>query len=97
VRWGCGISYHEFELGLGSDVHAQVIADGWEPEINAALGILAEDLMTELQLKTFAPHVHRAFARRTFYFIARKPDVKAASYRNSMNTVSPLAIGRGVV
>lgn len=72
VRWGSGISYHELELAIGEDIHQRIVADGWEPEINSALGILPEDLMTELQLKTFAPQVHRAFARRDFYLIARK-------------------------
>jgi SAM-dependent methyltransferase len=73
TRWGCGISYHEFELGIGPDVHSMVIADGWEREIEAAIGILPEDAAAEGQIKAFAPNVNRAFARRTFYFVLRKP------------------------
>lgn len=74
TRWGCGISYHEFEIAIGDGVHRWMVADGWEPEINAALGILQEDLSTELQVKMFAPHVHRAFGRRALYFVVRKED-----------------------
>jgi 2-polyprenyl-3-methyl-5-hydroxy-6-metoxy-1,4-benzoquinol methylase len=73
IRWGCGISYHEFELAISPHVHDWVIANGWEPEIKDALGVLPEDQATKLQLKTFAPGVNRAFARRAFYFIIRKP------------------------
>ena len=73
TRWGAGISYHEFELAISPEFSRYIIADGWEPEINAAINILPEDLYVELALKTFAPEVSRAFARRTFYFIAQKP------------------------
>jgi hypothetical protein len=68
------ISYHEFEIAIGDGVHRWMVADGWEPEINAAVGILPEDLSTELQVKMFAPHVHRAFGRRALYFVVRKED-----------------------
>lgn len=73
IRWGCGISYHEFEIAIDEDIHENIIADGWEPEINAALGILPEDTFIENQMTSFAPHVNRAFARRALYFVLRKP------------------------
>ena len=73
IRWGCGISYHEFEIAIGDDIHQNIVADGWEPEINAAIGILPEDTFIENQMKSFAPHVSRAFARRALYFVLRKP------------------------
>jgi 2-polyprenyl-3-methyl-5-hydroxy-6-metoxy-1,4-benzoquinol methylase len=73
IRWGAGISYHEFELALGSDVHQYIIADGYEPEIDCLLGTLSDDLIIQMQLKLFAPHVHRAFSRRAFHLIIRKP------------------------
>jgi SAM-dependent methyltransferase len=73
ARWGCGISYHEFELALGREVHGWVLADGFEPEINGLIGVLPEDSISQLQLGMFAPHVNRAFARRGLYLIIRKP------------------------
>lgn len=73
VRWGCGISYHEFELALGRDVHSHVVADGFEPEINQLIGVLPEDNLCQLKLGMFAPYVSRAFARRALHLIIRKP------------------------
>ncbi|MFN6191604.1 MAG: methyltransferase [Planctomycetia bacterium] len=74
TRWGAGISYHEFEIALGEDVHNHIVADGYEPEIQRLIGILPEDTFCQLQLNVFARHVNRAFSRRAFYLIIRKPD-----------------------
>jgi 2-polyprenyl-3-methyl-5-hydroxy-6-metoxy-1,4-benzoquinol methylase len=73
ARWGAGISYHEFEIALGADIHHHIIADGYEPEIVSAIGVLPEDSLCQLQFSLFAPHVHRAFSRRAFHMIIRKP------------------------
>lgn len=73
ARWGAGISYHEFEIALGADVHASIVADGYEPEIDRLIGTLPEDTLCQLQLEMFARHVHRAFSRRAFHLILRKP------------------------
>jgi hypothetical protein len=43
TRWGCGISYHEFETALGTDIHRHVIADGYEKEIVRQWPVLWED------------------------------------------------------
>jgi hypothetical protein len=73
TRWGSGISYHEFELAIGKDVHEHVVAHGYEDEIVDLIGVLPEDTLCELQLTMFAKHVHRAFSRRAFHFILQKP------------------------
>lgn len=73
VRWGMGISYHEFELALGPSLYDCVIADGYEPEIYSLIDILPADYACQAMLHTFAPHVHRAFSRRSLHFILRKP------------------------
>lgn len=72
TRWGAGISYHEFEIALGENVHQQVIADGYEPEIEALIGTTQEDVFARTMIDTFAKGVHRAFARRAFYMILKK-------------------------
>lgn len=74
TRWGCGISYHEFELAVGKDVHKHIVAHGYEDEIVNLIGVLPEDTLCELLLSMFAKHVHRAFSRRAFHFILRKPE-----------------------
>jgi hypothetical protein len=68
TRWGCGISYHEFELVLGEEVHQYVIAEGFEPEIEHLIGLLPDDLIILTQLKMFASNVHKAFGRRALHF-----------------------------
>jgi SAM-dependent methyltransferase len=73
TRWGCGISYHEFELAIGKDVHQHIVAHGYEDEIVDLIGILPEDTTCELLLSMFAKHVHRAFSRRAFHLILQKP------------------------
>lgn len=73
TRWGCGISYHEFELALSPQVHEWIVADGWEQEIVAAINVLDDDRMLLDLMKRFAPNVNQAFARRALYLVIRKP------------------------
>lgn len=73
TRWGCGISYHEFELAISQGVHQYVVADGWEPEIVRSIGVTVDDTTLLNQVAVFAPSVHRAFARRALYLILQKP------------------------
>lgn len=73
ARWGSGISYHEFEIALGSDVHQHVCATGYEQEIVDLIGITPEDTIAQHMLSLYAIHVNRAFSRRALYMILRKP------------------------
>jgi len=73
TRWGNGISYHEFEIALGLDIHQHVVADGFEPEIESLIGTTPEDTLAKLMLDLYAKHVHRAFSRRALHLILRKP------------------------
>ena len=41
-QWGRGVSHHEFELALGS-LDGLVIADGFDPEIRALMGVTPEE------------------------------------------------------
>lgn len=75
ARWGAGISYHEFEIAIGPDMHQHIVADGHEPEIEALIGTTREDTAIKAMLDEYAPNVHRAFARRALNLILRKPDV----------------------
>lgn len=74
VRWGNGISYHEFELALGDDVHHHITASGFESEINELIGLTDEDVLIGQMLDRYAPQVHRAFSRRALYLVLQKPD-----------------------
>jgi len=73
TRWGSGISYHEFELAIGMDVHRYVTLDGMEPEITSLIPIDEIDEGLRTLLAKYSSHVHRAFSRRSFYLVLEKP------------------------
>ncbi|MCQ9147819.1 methyltransferase domain-containing protein [Ochrobactrum sp. BTU2] len=72
IGWGSGISYHEFEIALGEDIHGQVVADGFETKLNELLGTTPDESITQLMLGMYANKVNRCFARRSLHFVVRK-------------------------
>jgi SAM-dependent methyltransferase len=73
TRWGSGISYHEFEVALGPDIHDHVVLDGYEAHIRAISGLTLGDATTRLLFDRFGVKAHRAFTRTNLYFVLRKP------------------------
>jgi ubiquinone/menaquinone biosynthesis C-methylase UbiE len=73
TRWGSGISYHEFELGIGQDVHQFVVLDGYEPEITNIVPVSEIDTILQTVFKQFGVQAHRAFTRRSLYLVLQKP------------------------
>lgn len=73
TRWGSGISFHEFELAIGKDVHDRIVLDGYEPEIVSMVPITWIDTAIESLFKQVNINVHRAFTRRHMYLVAKKP------------------------
>jgi len=68
-----GLSFHEFELALGPDVHQHVISGANDPEVaefNRPYG-LEQDLL-RLYLRQRAPQVHESFAMPILYLVLRK-------------------------
>jgi ubiquinone/menaquinone biosynthesis C-methylase UbiE len=72
IRWGSGISFHEFELAIGSDVHDLIVLDGYEPEITAMVPVSAIDTTLQSIFKEFSIEAHRAFTRRHIYLVIQK-------------------------
>jgi SAM-dependent methyltransferase len=73
VRWGNGVSYHEFDVALGSGVDDCIVADGFEEEVTRVCPIRLDD---QLLLRYFEEHPvgrNRAFTRNFLYFVLRKP------------------------
>ena len=74
IRWGRGVSYHEFELALGTSppLSDLVVGDGYDPEILATKGITLEErlLYTYAHAKKLA--VPPAFLRESLDVILRK-------------------------
>ncbi len=73
VRWGRGVSYHDFEIVLGNDIHKHIIADGYEPQILPIAERYMDDELLQTAFDRLDLKVSRAFARWFLYFIARKP------------------------
>jgi SAM-dependent methyltransferase len=73
TRWGSGISYHEFELALGPDVHEWIILDGYEEPITRIFGINEVDILLQDIFRKFDVRANLAFARPNMHFVVQKP------------------------
>ena len=72
TRWGSGISYHEFELAIGPEIHDSIVLDGYEPEILPILPVTPIDETLQAIFERHQVKAHRAFTRRSLYFVASK-------------------------
>ena len=72
IRWGSGISFHEFELAIGDDIHARIVLDGYEPEITHMVPVSDLDMTIEAAFQRWGVKAHRAFTRRHLYLVAIK-------------------------
>jgi ubiquinone/menaquinone biosynthesis C-methylase UbiE len=73
TRWGSGISFHEFELAIGNEVHSQIVLDGYEPEITSIFPVGAMDSALQALFEQFRVSVNRAFTRSSMFFVVEKP------------------------
>jgi protein-L-isoaspartate O-methyltransferase len=73
TRWGSGVSYHEFELALGDEVHSWIVLDGYEPEIAEIFPVTAIDTTLQDLFQQLDVRAHRAFTRRNLFFVLQKP------------------------
>jgi SAM-dependent methyltransferase len=78
TRWGSGISFHEFEVALGPQIHDLVVLDGYEPEIQAVSNLTLGDAITRFMFDRFNVRAHRAFTRNNLYFVLRKPALRVS-------------------
>ena len=72
TRWGVGVSFHEFELAIGDEIHQAITLDGYEPEITNIFPVTDVDTTLVYQFKSVGVSAHRAFTRRMMYFVAEK-------------------------
>ncbi len=73
ARWGRGVSYHEFEVALGS-LEPLVISDGYAPEILSLLPTRPEEELLRFYFERSGLQVPIGFARACIDVILRKPD-----------------------
>jgi SAM-dependent methyltransferase len=62
VRWGRGVSYHEFELVFG-DLRRHVVASSWEPMLLPERNIYREELALQRVLDHARPDLPPLFSR----------------------------------
>lgn len=73
TRWGNGVSYHDFELALGNEVHNWIVADGWEENVRPLAPVFKDDELLLDIFQKWEVKAHKAFARSWLYLILRKP------------------------
>jgi SAM-dependent methyltransferase len=76
VRWGRGLSFHEFELVLG-DLERHVVAGGYERELMVERPVHAEEMALARQLERSRPDLPPVFSRYWLDF-ALTPEPRGA-------------------
>jgi 2-polyprenyl-3-methyl-5-hydroxy-6-metoxy-1,4-benzoquinol methylase len=80
IRWGRGISYHDFEIALGP-VENLVLGDGFDPEPLAYYGVPLETRMLYTYVKKKELNIPPGFLREPMDLILQKPDPTAPLIR----------------
>lgn len=73
MRWGTGVSYHEFDVALGAGVDGWIRADGFEAEVTAVYPVRVDDELLLRYFETAKVGRHRAFTRNHLNFVLQKP------------------------
>jgi S-adenosylmethionine-dependent methyltransferase len=73
IRWGRGVSYHEFELVLG-DLSGLVVGDGFDPEILPLKSVTLEERLLYTYATARGLKIPPGFWRESLDVIMRKPD-----------------------
>lgn len=73
IRWGLGVSFHEFELALNETLDELVIADGWADEIQHMFPGTQDEAMLADFFAGSVPDQPMGFARGVIHLILRKP------------------------
>lgn len=72
AREGIGISFIDFEIALGHQIHSCVVADGTEKIISQRVGTTFEDTLVQSLFDHYKIPAHPCFSRRALYFILKK-------------------------
>jgi len=85
TRWGNGVSFHDFELALGNEVHNWIVADGWEDAVRPLAPIFKDDELLLDIFERWEIKAHRAFARSWLYLIIKRPVDQKSPTRLALN------------
>jgi len=73
TRWGSGVSFHEFEIAIGNEVHDLITLNGYEPEMTSFFPVTKIDKMLQIVFQRFRIKANIAFTRRNLNFVVQKP------------------------
>lgn len=73
TRWGSGISYHDFELAIGKEIHNYIVLDGYEASLLSHYPDRMDDALLRMAFKHHEVPAHQAFTRHNLHFVLRKP------------------------
>ena len=74
-RWGRGVSYHDFEIAMGSDYWKYIVCNGFEPEILEYLDVPQEEELLRMYIKQRQElKIPSAFTRVFLNFILKKSE-----------------------
>ncbi len=74
VRWGRGVSYHDFELAYGRNYERHIIANGFEKEMLEWVYICLEEELLRYYIDQTGLNIPRAFTRVSLSMILQKSD-----------------------
>jgi S-adenosylmethionine-dependent methyltransferase len=77
MRWGRGVSYHDFELALGKDHGKHLVAHGFEEEILSWVEVHFEEELLRHYFLVKKLHVPLAFSRIVLNLIYKKSEAPA--------------------
>ncbi len=72
VRWGRGVSYHDFELAYGKNYERYIIANGFEKEMLNWVDICLEEELLRYYIDRTGLSIPRAFTRVSLSMIMQK-------------------------
>jgi 2-polyprenyl-3-methyl-5-hydroxy-6-metoxy-1,4-benzoquinol methylase len=81
-RWGRGVSFHEFDIALGGNLEAKVIADGFESIIANPIPVTRIEAHLMRYMNDALPEMPLGFCRAALYLILRKNSRKGKAVKN---------------
>lgn len=74
VRWGRGVSYHDFELAYGKKYERHIVANGFEKEMLDWVDVCLEEELLRYYIDRTGLKIPRAFTRISLSMILQKSD-----------------------
>ncbi len=100
LRFGRGVSYHEFELWLPEHWSSSIIADGYDPFISVDNPFTSYEASLNSYFANNGLQLNRSFSRYWIEFFcdfSKKPELRRPSLPKSTVFIIPELIGKGVV